>query len=121
MITEIEKEFRFESAHRLPNVPADHKCSRIHGHSFRVTVRVRGEVDPKFGWVIDFAELSKAWEPLHALLDHRLLNEVAGLENPTSEILAAFILARIRVPAPALVHSVTVHETCTSRCTVFAG
>ena len=119
VITEISKTFRFESAHRLPHVPADHKCGRVHGHSYAVTVRVRGEVDPHTGWIVDFAELSAAWQPLHALLDHRLLNDVAGLENPTSENLARFVAERFVVPAPARLHSVTVAETCTSECTVW--
>jgi 6-pyruvoyltetrahydropterin/6-carboxytetrahydropterin synthase len=116
--TFIEKEFRLESAHRLPNVPPDHKCFRIHGHSFRVTVRVGGPVDPALGWVVDFAALADAWAPLHEILDHRLLNEVEGLDNPTSENLARFIAERLVVPAPARLASVVVHETCTSRCEV---
>lgn len=119
VVTEISKTFRFESAHSLPNVPPEHKCGRVHGHSYAVTVRVRGEVDPHSGWICDFAELSAAWQPLHALLDHRLLNDVEGLSNPTSELLAHFIAARYVVPPPAVLHSVTVAETCTSECTVF--
>ncbi len=118
MLTEISKTFRFESAHSLPNVPAGHKCGRVHGHSYAVTLRVRGPVDPVMGWVCDFADLSAAWQPLHALLDHRLLNDVEGLPNPTSELLARFIAERYRLPAPAALHSVTVAETCTSECTV---
>jgi 6-pyruvoyltetrahydropterin/6-carboxytetrahydropterin synthase len=114
--TFIEKELRFEAAHRLPHLPEDHKCHRLHGHSFRVTVRVEGPMDAKLGWVVDFADVAKAWEPLHELLDHRYLNEVVGLENPTSENLARFIAERLEVPAPARLVSVTVHETCSSRC-----
>jgi len=121
VITEISKTFRFESAHRLPHVPAGHKCGRVHGHSYAVTLRVRGEVDPHTGWIVDFAALTAAWQPLHALLDHRLLNDVAGLENPTSENLARFVAERFVVPAPASLHSVTVAETCTSECTVWPG
>lgn len=119
MRTEISKTFQFEAAHRLPNVPEDHKCHRLHGHSFRVTVTVTGDVDPKLGWLVDFADLRAAWEPLHATLDHRCLNDVEGLENPTSEVLAAFIVERFSVPAPARLVSVQVHETCTSGCTVY--
>jgi 6-pyruvoyltetrahydropterin/6-carboxytetrahydropterin synthase len=119
VITEIQKTFRFESAHRLPNVPEGHKCGRVHGHSYAVTIRVRGEVDPHTGWICDFAALTEAWKPLHALLDHRLLNDVPGLENPTSELLARFIAERFAAPPPARVHSVTVAETCTSECTVY--
>ncbi len=119
-VTEIAREFRFEAAHRLPNLPAEHKCFRLHGHSFRVTVRVRGPVDAKKGWIIDFADIDRAWQPLHKILDHNYLNEVEGLENPTSELLASWVLTRIHVEG-ARVHSVTVHETCTATCTVFAN
>ena len=117
--SEIAKEFSFEAAHRLPNVAKDHKCSRLHGHSFRVIIHVCGPVDPVYGWVVDYAEISKAFVPLHNLLDHQYLNEIEGLENPTSEVLAAFILDRIHIPG-AKVAKVTVKETCTSACTVYA-
>ena len=93
---EIYKEFTFEAAHRLPNVPAGHKCARLHGHSFRVSVHVEGEPGADTGWVMDFAELSAAFGPLHDQLDHRYLNDVPGLENPTSERLAAWIWERRR-------------------------
>ena len=116
MRMEIGKDFRFEAAHRLPEVPVEHKCHRLHGHSFRVTVVVGGNLDPKMGWLVDFAEVEAAWKPLHALLDHRYLNEVAGLENPTSENLARFIADRLALPAGVRLVSVTVHETCVSRC-----
>lgn len=117
--TELAKTFRFEAAHRLPNVPPDHKCARMHGHSFRVTLRVRGDVDAKLGWVVDFDALKQAWAPLHELLDHRCLNDVAGLDNPTSELLARFVAERIVLPAGATLHAVTVAETCESRCTYY--
>jgi 6-pyruvoyltetrahydropterin/6-carboxytetrahydropterin synthase len=116
---EIEKSFTFEAAHRLPNVPEGHKCARMHGHSFRVKVRVRGPLDLKMGWVVDFAELDNAWRPLHEQLDHRCLNDVAGLDNPTSELLAHWILERFSVPGTR-VTSVYVAETCRSACTVYA-
>lgn len=118
MRTEISRTFRFEAAHRLPNLPEDHKCFRLHGHSFYATVVVGGEVDPTLGWVVDFAALDEAWKPLHALLDHRYLNEVEGLENPTSEHIARFITERIRVPGAKILR-VMVQETCTSACTVY--
>src|SRR6201996_9180897 len=114
----IFKVFHLEAAHRLPHVPEGHKCARLHGHSFKITVTVRGEVDPKLGWILDFAEIARAWEPLHAQLDHRFLNEVPGLENPTSENLARFVFERIRLPG-ARVFSVGVAETCTSSCSVY--
>jgi len=110
----IHREFTFEAAHRLPRVPEKHKCARLHGHSFRVEVHVRGEVGPD-GWVRDFADLKAAFEPLHAQLDHRYLNEVPGLENPTSELLARWIWERLRPALPDLAR-VVVRETCTSGC-----
>jgi 6-pyruvoyltetrahydropterin/6-carboxytetrahydropterin synthase len=88
---EIFKAFTLESAHRLPNVPEGHKCARVHGHSFRVEIHVRGPLDPRLGWVMDFADLKAAFEPLFRQLDHQYLNDVAGLENPTSENLARWI------------------------------
>jgi 6-pyruvoyltetrahydropterin/6-carboxytetrahydropterin synthase len=114
--TEIFREFSFEAAHRLPNLPPEHKCTRLHGHSYRVVVTVRGDVDPELGWVMDFGDIKKAWEPLDALLDHHYLNEVPGLENPTSENLAAWIWEILSPTLPGLV-SVGVRETCTSGCT----
>ena len=119
MRTELSKTFNLEAAHRLPNVPPEHKCARLHGHSFEVTLHVRGPVDPHLGWVLDFAEITKAFAPMHELLDHRYLNEVSGLDNPTSENLARFILERVKLPAGKL-SAVTVSETCTSSCTVYA-
>jgi 6-pyruvoyltetrahydropterin/6-carboxytetrahydropterin synthase len=116
---EIEKTFTFEAAHRLPRLPPEHKCHRLHGHSFRVVVRVRGPLDPELGWVVDFARLEDAWRPLFEQLDHRCLNDVEGLENPTSEMLASWILDRFEVPGTA-VTSVHVAETCRSACTVYA-
>jgi 6-pyruvoyltetrahydropterin/6-carboxytetrahydropterin synthase len=116
---ELVKELGFEAAHRLPHVPEGHKCARLHGHSYRVAVHVRGPVDPTTGWVVDFAELSRAFAPLHEQLDHRYLNEVDGLDNPTSENLARWIWQRL---APRLggLCQVVVAETCTSRC-VYRG
>jgi 6-pyruvoyltetrahydropterin/6-carboxytetrahydropterin synthase len=110
---EIFKEFRFEAAHRLPNVPAGHRCARLHGHSFRVEIHVRGDVDETVGWVCDFADLKTAFEPLYKQLDHYYLNDVPGLENPTSEILARWIWERLEPTLPGL-SSVVVKETCTS-------
>jgi 6-pyruvoyltetrahydropterin/6-carboxytetrahydropterin synthase len=114
MTTTIFREFSFEAAHQLPNVPAGHKCARLHGHSFRVSVHVTGPVDPVTGLVMDFAELKAAFAPLHDQLDHRFLNEVAGLQNPTSENLARWVWDRLvdRLPLTEIV----VRETCTSGC-----
>ena len=116
MIATLSKSFRFEASHALPNVPADHKCRRVHGHSFRVVVRVKGPVDARTGWVMDYADIARACEPVREALDHRHLNDVAGLANPTSELVAAWIWARIAPALPMLV-SVTVRETCTASCT----
>src|SRR6266511_637940 len=92
---EIFKEFTFEAAHRLPNVAPGHKCARLHGHSYRVEVHVAGEVEPGAGWIMDFADIKAAFQPLHDQLDHYYLNEVSGLENPTSENLARWIWHRL--------------------------
>lgn len=112
---EIFKSFTLEAAHRLPNVPPSHKCARLHGHSFRVEIHVSGPVDARSGWVMDFAELTKAFAPLYEQLDHRYLNDVPGLENPTSENLAHWIWLKIKPALPNL-SRVVVHETCTSGC-----
>jgi len=110
---EIFKAFNLECAHRLPNVPAGHKCARVHGHSFRVEIHVSGPVDEHLGWVMDFADVKGAFEPLYQQLDHHYLNEVPGLENPTSENLARWIWQQLTPRLPQL-SAVVVHETCTS-------
>ncbi len=116
---EIFKEFRIEAAHRLPNVPPGHKCSRLHGHSFRIEVHVSGEAGAESGWIMDFADLSDAFQPLHAQLDHNYLNEIEGLENPTSENLARWTWRRMK-PALPLLSKIVVRETCTSGC-IYTG
>lgn len=117
MRVELTKTYRFEAAHRLPRVPPDHKCHRLHGHSFAVDVSVEGEVDERMGWLVDFADISAVVEPIVAReLDHRTLNDVPGLENPTSEILCRWLWERL-APRLAGLSSVTVHETCAARCT----
>lgn len=112
---DIFKTFQIEAAHWLPNVPEGHKCRRMHGHSFQIEVHVRGDVHPSLGWVMDFADIKQAFAPLHAQLDHYCLNHVPGLENPTSEHLAAWIWERLIAALPQLV-AVVVRETCTSGC-----
>ncbi len=117
MRVELGKTYRFEAAHRLPHVPPDHKCHRMHGHSFVIDVAVAGEVDPRMGWLIDFAEITRVVEPiLLEELDHRVLNEVPGLENATSELLCVWIWKRLKPLLPGLA-AITVHETCAARCT----
>ena len=112
---EIFKKFRIEAAHRLPNVPEGHKCSRLHGHSFQIELVLRGPIDPAKGWICDFSDVSAAFAPLFEQLDHHYLNDIAGLENPTSENLAVWIWDALK-PELTLLDCVVVHETCTSGC-----
>lgn len=113
MHVELRKQFRFESAHLLPNVPPEHKCRRLHGHSYRITVVCEGEVDPELGWLVDFDEIVRKFEPIRLQLDHYFLNEIKGLENPTAENLAKWIWDRLK-PTLDVLAEVIVHETCTS-------
>ena len=119
MKVELRKTFQFEAAHLLPILPKSHKCRRLHGHSFKAEIVVAGECDPKLGWLMDYADMSEAFEPLWKQLDHRYLNEIAGLENPTSENIAAWIWKRLKPKLPQLAE-VIVAETCTARC-VYRG
>ncbi len=116
---QLIKTFTFESAHSLPNVPEGHKCRRLHGHSFKATVTVRGPVDAGMGWVMDYGDIKKVVDPFIEELDHRLLNEVPGLENPTSENVALWLWGKLKPRLPIL-ESVEIHETCTSAC-VYRG
>ena len=111
----LSKSFTFEAAHLLPNVPEGHKCRRLHGHSFSVELHVEGPVGEHSGWVMDFAEISAVCRALEDRLDHRYLNDIPGLENPTSEVLAQWIWREAR-PALPLLSAVEVRETCTTRC-----
>lgn len=113
-ITLIRK-YQIEAAHRLPNVPEGHKCKRLHGHSFHIEVVVRGEPDPKMGWLIDYGELDAICEPLLLSLDHYYLNEIPGLENPTSEVLARWIFERLKPRLPIL-REIRISETCQESC-----
>lgn len=108
---EVYKEFTFEAAHSLPNVPTGHKCAGIHGHSFRVRIYVTGPVCPRMGWVVDFADIKRAFAPLMALLDHSDLNGI--LENPTSENLAVWIWDRLQLEG---LSAVELSETASSGC-----
>jgi len=110
---EVFKEFSFDSAHFLPNAPEGHKCRRLHGHTFHVSVHVAGPLDPVRGWILDFADIEAAFGPIHEALDHRLLNDIAGLENPTSEHIAAWIWERLAPNLPGLSRLV-VKEASTS-------
>jgi 6-pyruvoyltetrahydropterin/6-carboxytetrahydropterin synthase len=117
VIVELKKEYRFEAAHHLPRVPAGHKCARLHGHSYRIDLLVRGKVDPETGWLVDFAVLDDVFgAEVHGRLDHRNLNDVPGLENSTCEILASFVWNAVRPRVPQLA-AVTVWETTDASCT----
>ncbi len=118
-MTEIFKQFTFEAAHLLPNVPEGHKCGRLHGHSFKFQVTLEGEVDTVSGWVVDFGEVKDKVKPLYDRLDHHYLNDIEGLENPTSENLARWIYEQLKPEIAELV-SVTVWETCTCGATYHA-
>ncbi|WP_210651522.1 6-carboxytetrahydropterin synthase QueD [Nocardioides sp. SYSU D00065] len=118
--SEIFREFTFEAAHRLPHVPKGHKCARLHGHSYLAAVHVSGPVGEQTGWVQDFGDIKAAFKPLEEQLDHHYLNDVAGLENPTSEVLAKWIWDRLVTVLPNL-KEVRVRETCTSGCTYRGG
>lgn len=115
MNVRLVHEFRFEAAHTLPRVPEGHKCRNLHGHSFKVELSLEGPVDPHTGWFIDFGDIHDAWEPLFRQLDHHYLNEIEGLENPTSEVLAAWIWNRLKPTLPSLTR-VTLFETADARC-----
>lgn len=115
MQAELVRTFRFEAAHSLPNVPPEHKCRRLHGHGYRIDVHVTGQVDPRTGMVMDFGRIKSAVEPILRELDHRLLNDVPGLENSTSELLAKHLWDRLAKALPEL-SGVTVWESDTSRC-----
>lgn len=116
---EIWKEFTFEAAHLLPGAPEGHKCRRLHGHSYRVRVWVRGEPDPTAGWIVDFADIKAACEPVRRELDHQYLNEIKGLENPTAELLARWIWTRLETRLPGLCR-LEINETGASGC-VYEG
>ncbi len=115
MRVKLIKTFGFEAAHDLPTFPPGHKCRRLHGHSFRFDVIVEGEVDPARGYLIDYGDIKAAAEPLVKRLDHYHLNEIEGLENPTSENLAKWIWEGLESSLPDLA-AVIVHETCTTAC-----
>ena len=115
---ELATTFRLEASHQLPRAPEASVCRRLHGHSWKIEVRVAGAIQPESGWLIDYHEIEAAWRPLHEALDHRHLNDIEELDNPTSENLAVWIWNRLGPSLPQL-FSITVHETCTARCEYF--
>jgi 6-pyruvoyltetrahydropterin/6-carboxytetrahydropterin synthase len=112
---ELRKTFQIEAAHRLPNVPTGHKCARLHGHSWSIEVAIEGPVGDDTGWVMDYADLKAAFQPIHDQIDHNYLNEIPGLENPTSERLAVWLWNELKPRLP-LLSELVIAETCTSRC-----
>lgn len=115
MRVRITKDFNFEAAQTLPNVPEGHKCRQMHGHSFKVEVTVAGQSDPATGWFYDHAAIGKAMRPLVEMLDHRYLNEIEGLENPTIENMAGWFWQKLAPQLPGL-FEIVIHETPTARC-----
>jgi len=110
MSCRITKSFRLDAAHWLPNVPEDHKCRRLHGHTYNIVLGLEGELDPTLGWVQDYGEISGAFAPVFAQLDHFCLNEIEGLDNPTAEVMAQWLFHRLKKALPLLT-DVTVCET----------
>ena len=116
---DIFRVFHLQCARRLPALPESHPCSRLHGHSFRVELTVSGVIDPALGWVLDFADIDAAWQAIHAALDHRYLNDIAGLDNPTSENLALWLWQQLKPKLPAL-SQIRLMETHDAGC-VYRG
>lgn len=120
MKIKLEKDFFFEAAHKLPNVPPEHKCARLHGHSYKAQIMIEGDIDPVSGWFMDHSELSAIAKPIiDGELDHRYLNDIPGLENPTFENISQWLWSRLKPQLPGLTR-ITLHETPTSRC-IFEG
>ena len=116
----LKRQFQIEAAHQLTLLPDDHKCRRLHGHSFHIDILVTGEADPTLGWVMDYERIDEAWAPLFKTLDHHFLNEIPGLENPTSETFARWIFDRLRDDLPGL-SGVQISETCQETCLYTPG
>ncbi|WP_126973655.1 6-carboxytetrahydropterin synthase QueD [Gynurincola endophyticus] len=109
----IYKEFTFDSAHYLPYVPEGHKCKNMHGHTYRLRIWIEGTPHPEFGWVMDFAVLKDIVKPVVNQLDHKCMNEVPGLSNPTCELIAVWIWDQLKPQLPAMAR-IELHETPTS-------
>ncbi len=116
---QIYKDFHFDAAHSLPNVPDNHKCKRVHGHTYRVKIVLQGDVDPHYGWIEDFGSIKKVCKPIIDRLDHYYLNEIPGLENPTAEVIAMWLWDKIKPHLPAL-YEIHLMETPSSGC-VYRG
>ena len=116
---EIYKDFSFDADHQLPHVPDGHKCGRLHGHTFQLRIVVSGLVDEDSGWIMDFADIKARFRPIYDRLDHHFLNEIEGLENPTSENLAIWVWEKM-ANAPIELSKVEIRETCNSGC-IYTG
>ncbi len=110
---QIYKEFSFDSAHYLPNVPEGHKCKNMHGHTYRLRVVIEGQPDPHFGWIMDFKELKDALTPVIDQLDHKVINDIKGLENATAENITIWIWNQIK-PVLPLLSRIELYETPTT-------
>lgn len=115
MQARLTKLFTFEAAQTIPHLNPDHKCTRMHGHSFKIEISIQGEVNPHVGWIYDHANITQAMTPLLKLVDHAYLNEVEGLENPTIENICAWFWKKLSSPLPGL-FEIVLHETPTARC-----
>ena len=119
MQAELIRSFRFEAAHALPKVPPGHKCSRVHGHSYRVDIHVTGPIEPHTGWVMDFGQIKQVINPIIDRLDHAMLNDVEGLANSTSECIAVWLWEQVK-PSLPLLSAITIWESENSRC-IYCG
>lgn len=115
MTHRISKIFTFEAAHRLPHVAPGHKCGRLHGHSYKMEIVIAGDIDKDNGWVMDFGSIKDSITPIVNVLDHNYLNDIPGLENPTSENIARWVWKRLKPELPML-DEIIISETTTSRC-----
>ena len=109
----LYKEFTFDSAHFLPNVPEGHKCREMHGHTYHLKVFIKGELDPQLGWIMDFKDLKEALLPVIDQLDHKLINNIQGLQNPTAENITVWIWQQIK-PSLPLLSRIELYETPTT-------
>ena len=115
----ICKRFDFDAAHWLPHVCEGHKCGRLHGHTYVVELRLCGVPDAHMGWFVDYAEIAAAWAPLNDALDHRCLNDISGLENPTTEVLVPWIADKLKGSAIGQwLCAVRVYESSTTWCEI---
>lgn len=114
MNVRLVREYKFEAAHRLTSVSAEHRCGKLHGHSYRVELTLEGPVDEKAGWLIDFGDVDAAWSRAGDKLDHGILNDIPGLANPTCEMLTRWIWESVHPALPQL-RRVTVWETADAR------